>query len=59
MSVRLLSSLTGGGGRGREVDRLTIRKGYVMSITVTSLTKEETAYDKYIQFTYEGESYGI
>jgi hypothetical protein len=30
-----------------------------MSITVTSLTKEETAYDKYIQFTYEGESYSV
>jgi hypothetical protein len=28
-----------------------------MSITINGITKEETAYDKYVQFTYEGESY--
>ena len=28
-----------------------------MSITINGVTKEETAYDKYVQFTYEGESY--
>lgn len=30
-----------------------------MSITVESVTKEDTAYDKYIQFTYKGESYSV
>ena len=28
-----------------------------MSIKINGITKEETAYDKYVQFTYEGESY--
>ena len=30
-----------------------------MSIEIKSVTKEETAYDKYVQFTYEGESYSV
>jgi hypothetical protein len=30
-----------------------------MSIKIKSVTKEETAYDKYVQFTYEGESYSV
>jgi hypothetical protein len=30
-----------------------------MSIKIESITKEETAYDKYVQFTYEGESYSV
>jgi hypothetical protein len=33
------------------------KRGRVMSITIDGITKEETAYDKYVQFTYEGESY--
>ena len=28
-----------------------------MSIKINTVTKEETAFDKYVQFTYEGESY--
>ena len=34
-------------------------KGYVMSFTIQGVTKDETAYDKYIQFTYEGETYSV
>jgi hypothetical protein len=30
-----------------------------MNIKIESITKEETAYDKYVQFTYEGESYSV
>ena len=30
-----------------------------MSIEIKGITKEETAYDKYVQFTYEGESYSV
>jgi hypothetical protein len=30
-----------------------------MSIEIKSVTKDETAYDKYVQFTYEGESYSV
>jgi hypothetical protein len=30
-----------------------------MSIKIESVTKEETAYDKYVRFTYEGESYSV
>jgi hypothetical protein len=28
-------------------------------IEIKSITKEETSYDKYVQFTYEGESYSV
>jgi hypothetical protein len=28
-----------------------------MSIKIETIAKEETAFDKYVQFTYEGESY--
>jgi hypothetical protein len=30
-----------------------------MSITINGITKEETAYDKYVQFTYEGQEYSV
>jgi len=30
-----------------------------MSIKIESITKEDTAYDKEITFTYEGESYSV
>ena len=30
-----------------------------MSITIQGVTKEDTAYDKYVQFTYEGENYSV
>lgn len=30
-----------------------------MSITLTGVTKEETAYDKRITFTHEGEEYSV
>lgn len=30
-----------------------------MSIAIQGVTKDETAYDKYIQFTYKGESYSV
>lgn len=30
-----------------------------MSIEINNITKEETAYDKYIQFTYEGDVYSV
>lgn len=30
-----------------------------MSIEIKSVNKEETAYDKYVQFTYEGEIYSV
>jgi hypothetical protein len=30
-----------------------------MSIEIKGVTKEEVAFDKYIQFTYEGESYSV
>lgn len=30
-----------------------------MSLTIQGATKEESAYDKYVQFTYEGESYSV
>jgi hypothetical protein len=30
-----------------------------MSIEIKGVTKDETAYDKYVQFTYAGESYSI
>lgn len=30
-----------------------------MSIEIKGITKEETAYDKHIQFTYEGKNYSV
>ena len=30
-----------------------------MSIEIKGVTKDETAYDKYVQLTYAGESYSI
>ena len=30
-----------------------------MSITINGIVKEDTAYDKEITFTYEGESYSV
>jgi len=30
-----------------------------MSIEIKGMTKEETAYDKYVQFTYQGEDYSV